>query len=515
MDEPVKKPRSGFHPVVFPTSAILIGSVVLASLVATESVGDMFGYVQDTIVKRVGWLYVLAMTGFVGFAVWLLFSRHGDIRLGDDDSRPEFSTPTWFAMLFSAGMGIGLLFFSVAEPITHYTSAPGVEGGTIESARQAMGLTFFHWCLHPWAVYAIVGLALAYFSFRRKLPLSVRSMLHPLFGDRVHGRLGDVVDVLAVVSTLFGVATSLGLGATQVNAGLSYVMGVEIGTGAQVTIIAVVTAAATVSVVSGLDRGVKILSEANMVLAALLLLFVFLAGHTGFLLDSFVQNIGTYLQRLPENSFWTATFDRRPPHPQQTWLAGNTIFYWAWWIAWAPFVGMFIARISRGRTIREFVGGVLLGPTVAGMVWLTVFGDSALYEELFGTGGIAAAVTEDTSTAIFVLLERFPLAPVTMVACTICVVLFFVTSSDSASLVIDTIASGGATNPPVWQRVFWAVLEGVVAATLLLGGGLEALQTAAITTALPFCIVLIVACWALARSLRDDAPGRAGRFDSK
>ena len=501
MDSPPGRDRS-IHPVVFPVSAALILGAVVLSLVATESVGDFFSDAQALIARRVGWLYVLAMSGFVVFAAWLFFSRYGRIRLGNDDEKPTFSTPTWFAMLFSAGMGIGLLYFSVAEPISHYANPPGGTGGTVDTAREAMGLTLFHWCLHPWAVYAIVGLSLAYFSFRRGLPLSVRSMLQPLLGKHTTGRVGDVVDILAVVSTMFGVATSLGLGAMQVNAGLAHVAGVPVGTGTQIAIIAAITAAATGSVVSGLDKGIKRLSQLNMIIAAGLLLFVFLAGPTGFLLDAIVQNIGTYLQRLPQNSFWTATFDRRPPAEQQAWLAGNTIFYWAWWIAWAPFVGMFIARISRGRTIREFVGGVLLGPTVAAIVWLTIFGDTALHEELYGSGGIAQAVAADTSTAIFVLLARFPFASLTAVACTVCIVLFFVTSSDSASLVIDTIASGGSTSPPVWQRVFWAVLEGVVAGALLLGGGLLALQTAAITTALPFCLIVLAACWALIRALR-------------
>ena len=494
-------------PRVFFGAAAAIVVVTGVTVFATKSVGGVIARAQQSLTDNVGWLYVATMTGLLAFAIWLMLSRYGTVRLGRDDERPEFSTPAWFAMLFSAGMGIGLMFFSVAEPITHYASP--MVGGTpsVDSARAAMGLTFFHWCLHPWAIYAVVAVALAYFSFRKGLPLSIRSLLHPWLGDRIAGGWGDLVDGLAIVATLFGVATSLGLGAMQVNAGLAHLMGVEISTTTQVVIIVVITAAATASVVSGLDRGVKLLSTWNVALAFGLMVFVFAVGPTGFLLDALVQNIGEYLQRLPHHSFWTAAYDRQPPRPAHEWLTGNTIFYWAWWIAWAPFVGMFIARISRGRTIRELVAGALLGPTFAGMLWLTVFGNTALYEELFVGGGIVDAVSADVSTAIYVLLARLPAATITSVVCTVCVVLFFVTSSDSASLVVDTIASGGATNPAIWQRVFWAGLEGAVAGALLLGGGLRALQTAALCSALPFCLVALWASGGLVRELRRE-PGR-------
>jgi len=491
------------NPVVFWTSAGLILAVVALTVVATEAMGTFFGAVQREIVDKLGWFYVLTMTGFVVFAVWLMLSRYGSIRLGPDDSKPDFGRPTWFAMLFSAGMGIGLLFYSVAEPIMHFGAPPSGPANTPEAARAAMGLTFFHWGLHPWAAYMIVGLSLAYFTYRRGLPLTIRSPFQPLFGDRIHGRLGDAIDTLAVVSTLFGVATSLGLGAMQVNAGLDHVFGLAQGTTTQIGIIAIITGLATTSVVSGLDVGIRRLSELNMVLATLLLAFVFAAGPTTFLVTAFVENIGAYLQTLPVHSFWTGLFDDAA---HRKWLGSWTVFYWAWWIAWAPFVGMFIARISRGRTIREFAAAVLLGPTLAGFVWLTVFGDSALHEQLFGAGGIAEAVSESVPTAVFVLLERYPWSDITATACTLCVVLFFVTSSDSASLVVDTIASGGKQEPPIGQRVFWAVLEGVVAAVLLFAGGLKALQTAAITTALPFAVVIIAMCVALVRGLRND-PG--------
>ena len=487
------------NPYVFWGANLVIFTMVAAAAVATDDVGEVLQTIQSGVVERFGWFYILSMTGFLAFAVWLIFSPYGHLRLGADDSRPEFSTPSWFAMLFSAGMGIGLLFFGVAEPIQHYLRPPEGRPASLGAARDAMGLTFFHWGLHPWAVYALIGLSFAYFSFRKGLPLSIRSALHPLLGDRIHGRIGDAVDALAIVSTLFGVATSLGFGASQVNAGLAYVFGIPESGTVQFIIIGSITAAATLSVVSGLDAGVKRLSELNLGIAGVLLVFVLIAGPTAFLLNAFVENLGTYIQHLPQNSFWTASFEEPG---RRTWLSNWTVFYWAWWIAWAPFVGMFIARVSRGRTIKEFLLGVLLAPTLAGFVWFTVFGDTALHMEVFGDGGVAVAVRESVPTAIFAMLDQLPWAGVSSVLCTICVILFFVTSSDSASLVVDTIASGGKEEPPVFQRVYWAVLEGAVAAVLVFAGGLEALQTAAMTTAVPFTLIIIMVCWALHRELR-------------
>lgn len=489
------------HPVVFWTSASLIFAILFLSVIATRLVGSFFSHLQEMIVAEFGWLYVLSMTGFLVFAIWLMQSRFGAIRLGPDDSRPEFSRPTWFAMLFSAGMGIGLLFFSVAEPIMHYGSPPVGEAESLAAARNAMGLTFFHWGLHPWGLYAIVGLCIAYFGFRFDLPLSIRSAFYPLLGERIHGRIGDLVDILAIISTLFGVATSLGLGAMQVNAGLARVVGLDQSLTAQVTIIVLITMVATASVVSGVNVGIRRLSELNMILAGALLLFLIVVGPTAFLFNAFVENIGNYLQHLPGNSFWTASFE---PPMRREWLGSWTIFYWGWWIAWAPFVGMFIARISRGRTIREFLVAVLLAPTLAGFVWLTILGDTALYHQVYGDGGIARVVTVNMPQAVFVLLEKYPLAHISGLLCTVCVVLFFVTSSDSASLVVDTIASGGVEHPPVGQRIFWALLEGAVAIVLLFAGGLTALQTGAITTALPFCVVIVAMCVSLMRGLRED-----------
>jgi choline/glycine/proline betaine transport protein len=501
-------PRFDVHPIVFWVSVSLVAAILLPSLVFTERVGAFLGWLQGGIADKLGWLYILSMTGFLGFALFLTFSRFGDVRLGPDDARPEFGRLTWFSMLFSAGMGIGLLFFSVAEPIMHFDAPPWGPGGDEAAARAAMGFTFFHWGLHPWAVYSVVGLSLAYFGFREGLPFSIRSALYPLIGERIHGWAGNVVDVLAILSTLFGVATSLGLGAMQVNAGVHHIAGVEISTAVQIMIIVGITTLATVSVVSGLYVGIRRLSEINMALAGALVLFLFIVGPTFFLLRSFAQNIGAYLLQLPFSSFWIGSRDE--PNANG-WLAAWTVFYWAWWIAWAPFVGMFIARISKGRTIREFMIAVLLGPTIVGFVWLTVFGNTALYQEMIGGGGIVQAVSDSMSTAVFVLLERYPLAGITGIVGTLCVVLFFVTSSDSASLVVHTIAAGGKESAGRLHRIFWAVLEGIIAAVLLVAGGLTALQTGAITTALPFCIVIIVMCVGLFRGLQNDRGRKRGQ----
>jgi len=486
------------NPPVFFISAAVILCVVVATLaIGAETTKGIFEGIQEYLANQAGWFYILSVNIFLVFSLYLLFSRFGRIRLGGPEARAEFSVWGWFAMLFSAGMGIGLLFWSVAEPMYHFQDPPTGEGQTIEAAKQAMNLTFFHWGFHAWGIYAVVGLALAFFAFNRGLPLSIRSAFYPILRDRIHGPIGDLIDILAVVATLFGVATSLGFGVSQVNAGLSHVFtGIPLEIWVQVILIALITAMATASVVIGLDGGIRRLSELNMWLGLILILFVLFLGPTLFVLDGLVQNIGAYIQALPRLSTWTETYQG------STWQNDWTIFYWAWWIAWSPFVGMFIARISRGRTIREFLLGVMFVPTTLTFIWLTVFGNSAIYEELFGTGGILDTLNESGSEmALFALLEHYPLAIVTSLLSVIVVVTFFVTSSDSGSLVIDIITAGGHTNPPVKQRIFWAVMEGLVAAVLLLGGGLGALQTAAITTGLPFTIVLLFLCYSLYKGL--------------
>ncbi|MEZ0574816.1 BCCT family transporter [Halodesulfovibrio aestuarii] len=486
------------HPYIFFISAGLIVLLVALTIYLGKDIKDFFGIIQTGISTYTGWFFVLTMNIILVSTFLFMFSRFGDIRLGGDNAVPEFSMIGWFAMLFSAGMGIGLLFYGVAEPMFHFISSPFSDTpGSPEAARRAMDFTFLHWGLHPWSVYALVGLSLAFFSFNKGYPLTIRSAFVPLLGDKVNGPLGYAVDISATVATLFGVATSLGVGVQQVNAGLFHVFGIPQTTHVQLILICVITLIATYSVVSGLDAGIRRLSELNISLAFLLLLFVLLLGPTLFILNALVENIGIYLQNFMQLSTWNETYEN------SSWQNGWTVFYWGWWIGWSPFVGMFIARISKGRTIREFIAGVLLVPTLVTFVWITVFGNSALYIDMFGGGGIAKAVQENVPVSLFVLLEHFPFSSVTSVLGILVVISFFVTSSDSGSLVIDIITANGNQDPPIPQRVFWALLEGGVAAALLYGGGLIALQTATIASGLPFAIILLFMAYSLLKGLKD------------
>lgn len=484
--------------VFFPSAGVILLFVLLGALTPTR-MESVFNTIQSFIVQEFGWFYTLSATIFLVFVVWLFISPYGRVRLGKDDEEPEYSNLTWFAMLFSAGMGIGLLFFGVAEPIMHYMNPPrGAPGHTVAAARDAITITYFHWGLHAWAIYIVVGLCLAYFAYRHDLPLTIRSTLYPLLGQGIHGRLGDIVEILAVFGTLFGVATSLGLGVTQINTGLSYLGLLDVSLHAQLILITVITLLALGSVVSGLDVGIRRLSELNIGLSMMLLLFVLIAGPTVFLVSTLIQSIGRYLNGLIELTFRTDAFIGIQ------WQADWTMFYWGWWISWSPFVGMFIARISRGRTIRSFVVGVLFVPTLLTFVWMTVFGGTAISMELGGDTRITNAVSEAMPTALFVMLEQLPWAGMASVLAVTVIALYFITSSDSASLVVDTLTAGGEITAPVWQRVFWALSQGAIAAVLLAAGGLAGLQTAAITTALPFCIVMLVMCYSLVKALRSE-----------
>lgn len=485
------------HPYVFTISALLIIVAVALTLVYNEQVGAVFESVQTGIANGAGWFLILTMNIVFIFVFALLISRFGDVRIGGPDATPEFSTFGWFSMLFSAGMGIGLLFYGVAEPMFHFVASPLAEPGTPEAARVAMDLTFLHWGLHPWAIYTLVGLALAFFCFNKGLPLSIRSVFYPVLGERIYGGIGNLIDILATIATLFGVATSLGLGVQQVNAGLDHLLGIGQSPIIQVLLIAGITAIATWSVVAGLNAGIRRLSEINLTLAALLMVFVLILGPTLFVLGAFGENIGFYLQNLPRLATWNETYEA------SSWQDGWTVFYWGWWIAWSPFVGMFIARVSYGRTLRQFVLGVLFVPTIITFLWITIFGNTAINIELLGAGGMAQVVQDNIPVALFVLLENFPLDIITSALTVLVIITFFVTSSDSGSMVIDIITSGGDPDPPVLQRLFWAILEGVVAAVLLFGGGLVALQTAAITTGLPFAIVLLFMCYSLWKGLSE------------
>ena len=485
------------HPWVFFGGAGLIILGVIITIALGDTAENLFSTFQTWMSDYTGWFFVFVMNLVLVFCLALLFTDYGKLRIGGPGAEPEFSTMGWFAMLFSAGMGIGIMFYGVAEPMFHYVANPLSEAGTPESAQMAMNLTFLHWGLHPWGIYALVGLGLAFFGFSEGLPLSIRNIFYPLLGDRIYGGWGNFIDVLATLSCLYGVATSLGLGVQQVNAGLSHLFGIPQNAVIQTFLIAGITAVATWSVVRGLDGGIKFLSEVNIGFAGLLMIFIFILGPTLFILNGLFENIGNYVQNFPSLSMWNETYDGG------SWQNWWTIFYWAWWIAWSPFVGMFIARVSYGRTIRQYLTGVLFVPVLVTFVWMTVFGNSAIYIEMFGDGGLAKAVQENIPVSLFVFLESFPFSVVTSLLAVIVVILFFVTSSDSGSMVIDIITAGGNPDPPKPQRLFWAISEGVVAAVLLLGGGLVALQTAAVTTGLPFAVVVMLMCWAVLKGLQD------------
>lgn len=501
--------KTTLNPPVFITSAAFILLMVIFTVFVPNTAESVFNTVQAWIIENVSWFYILTVAIILLSVVYLAVGRYGDIKLGPDHSQPDYRNVTWFAMLFSAGMGIGLMFFGVAEPVMHYLSPPIGVGNNVDAAREAMRITFFHWGLHAWSIYAIVGLILAFFSYRHGLPLTLRSALYPLIGDRIYGPVGHAVDIFAIIGTVFGIATSLGVGVAQINSGLNHLFGVPVNVTVQIILIVVATSLATISVASGLDRGIRILSETNLALAVLLLLFVLILGPTVFVLQTFVQNTGSYLSDIV-----TKTFNLYAYEPND-WIGGWTLFYWGWWIAWSPFVGLFIARISRGRTISEFVRGVLLVPAGFTLFWMTVFGDTAIHFILIdGLKDFGEVVAQDSSLALFAFLEQLPLSSITSFIAIIMVVVFFVTSADSGAIVVDLLASSGAENSPVWQRIFWSSLFGVVAIALLLADGLTALQTATIASALPFSVILLLSIWGLFKALKLDATKQRIRYQT-
>lgn len=494
---------AGTNPVMAIGSGLLVMAFVLFTIIDPEYANGIYSAAKGFIASDLAWYYVGIMSFFLFFSVWLIFSRYGDIRLGKDSDRPEFTNFAWFSMLFGAGIGIGILFWSIAEPIYHFQSNPLIaeaEQKTVEAAQIAMRVSIFHWGLHGWALFAVIGLALAYFSYRKGLPLSIRACLYPIFGDRIYGPIGHAADLLAVFGTVFGIATSLGLGAQQMNAGLSYLLDIEVSTTNQIILIAVLSVVATGSVLTGLNKGIRILSELNMHLTLIMLALFIIFGPTAYVLGAFVTNTGDYLFHAVELGLWV------DPDPEAQWQGWWTIFYWGWWIAWAPFCGIFIARISKGRTIREFVLGVLVAPTLLAAFWISIFGNTAMFIELFGSGGVTAAVNADTTMALFKtieLMDNGQLMTLLMSGlCTIMLVTYFVTSADSATLVICTLISMGEEHPPARFRVFWGVAVGAVASVLLYAGGLKALQTASIVAALPFSVIVILAAYGLYKSLR-------------
>jgi choline/glycine/proline betaine transport protein len=505
-DTNIQKLGFDIHPVVFPVALLIIAAFIALTVLGPRfglDVSGAYNWLFNTIGDTFGWFYLLAVNAFIVVLLFFAFSRYGNIKIGGVEAEKEFSDFSWMAMLFSAGMGIGLMFFSVSEPLYYLQNPPsffGAEAGTGAAGAAAMAQTFFHWGLHPWAVYGLVGLGLAFFSFNRGLPLTFRSIFWPLLGDRIYGWPGHVIDLVTVFATLFGLSTSLGLGVAQVNTGLSYVLGGEMlgvvsvpnGVIPQVLLIGGITAIATLSVAAGLDGGVKRLSTVNLYLMFALLGFLLIVGPTVYIFGAWVEGLGAYFQNVVGLGFFTGTLGSAANATPTAW----TVFYWGWWIAWSPFVGMFIARISKGRTVREFILGVLFLPALFSTLWLSAFGGSALHNSLVGSGAAMATYNDVGQTvAMFAMLQQYPLGAVSGLIATLLVITFFVTSSDSGSLVIDHLTSGGKHDVPKTQRIFWAVTEGTVAAVLLIGGGLTALQTAAITTGLPFAVILCLMCY--------------------
>ncbi|KJS23574.1 MAG: glycine/betaine ABC transporter permease [Clostridiaceae bacterium BRH_c20a] len=485
---------------IFGISAIIAMVFVLWGALIPEQAGKAFGAAMAFFTDNFGWSYMLIVALFLVFCIVVAWSKYGRIKLGKDDDVPEYSTWSWFAMLFSAGMGIGLVFWSVAEPMYHYASPPFGEGNTLGSAGMAMRYVFLHWGLHPWAIYGVVGMALAYFQFRKRLPALISSTLHPLLGDEgIKGPIGKAVDILAVFATLFGVATSLGLGAMQINSGLNYVYNIVESTGATIVIIGVMTVLFIISAVTGINKGIRLLSNINMYLAGIIMLFVLFLGPTRDILNIFTDTMGTYLQNIVQMSFWTDPFGANPG-----WVGGWTIFYWAWWIAWGPFVGAFIARISKGRTVREFILGVLIAPTLLSFIWLSIMGGTAVSLEVSSAAEIAKAVSENMSTALFAMLHNLPLAGLISTMAMFLIATFFITSADSATFVMGMLTSGGDLEPKTGLKVFWGVTEGAVAAVLLAAGGLGALQTASIVSAFPFMIVMVLMCYSLVKAFNNE-----------
>ncbi|MDN3523364.1 BCCT family transporter [Halomonas ramblicola] len=495
-----------FHNPVFPLSALAILAFILYALVYPDAANTQLTTARGWSIEYFDWLFMIAGNLFVLLCIALIVLPVGRIRLGGSEARPEYSTTSWFAMLFAAGMGIGLMFWSVAEPVAYYTDWYGTPlnaaAHTPAGASAAMGATMFHWGLHPWAIYGVVGLSLAFFAYNRGLPLTLRSAFTPILGDRVRGWFGHIIDIVAVLATIFGLATSLGFGASQAAGGLNYLFDVPNTIGTQLAIIIGVTVVALFSVWRGIDGGVKLFSNINMVIALVLLVFVVITGSTLLFLNNLWDTTLAYVSHIVPLSNWIGRDDT-------TWYHGWTVFYWAWWISWSPFVGMFIARVSRGRTVREFLTAVLVVPTLVTLVWMSAFGGTALAQSAAGVGELAGGIS-DVSLAMFQMLEHLPLTTLTSSLAILLVLIFFITSSDSGSLVIDNITAGGKTDAPRSQRVFWATLEGVIAGILLYGGGstaLGALQAGAVATGLPFTLILLVMAYSLVKGLREELSG--------
>src|SRR5690554_4824898 len=484
--------------VFIPTIAILILSLTLTLLFQDEA-DYFFAIAQDAVSTHGGWIYTLAANIFIVFCLYIAFNKYGKIRIGGPDSKPEFSNMAWFSMLFSAGIGNGLVLFSIADPVRDFLNPPRLAGQDPTAiAQEAINFSFLHHGIHGWAIYSVIGLSLAYFTYNRKMPLTIRSAFYPLLGERIHGWIGNVIDIVAVVATLFGLATTMGFGVGQINAGFTHVFGIPYSIGTQYLIILGITAVATISVVSGVNKGIKFLSELNVGVALLIFIMVLLLGPTAFILKSYVQNIGSYLTNFVDLATWSGSYGN------DSWHNNVTLMYWGWWASWSPFVGTFIARISRGRTIREFILGVLFLPAMVTFLWFSAFGGTTMLGLMEGDFSLATAVGENVSTALYVFFEKFPFAVVLKVLGMILICSFIITSADSGALVVDGITSGGNKKTLAIQRLIWASLAGLIAAALLTGGGLSTLQAAVTISGLPFAIILLVMCVSLHMGIKED-----------
>ncbi|TDQ80036.1 BCCT family transporter [Sphingobacterium yanglingense] len=497
---PQKTSRFVVHkPVFIPTLIIIVVSVTLALLFHKES-EIAFARMQDFVSDKGGWIYTLSVNSFILFCLYLAFSKYGEVRIGGPEAKPEFKGIAWFAMLFSAGIGNGLVLFSIADPVRDFVAPPRLAADADPSliAQEAINFSFLHHGIHGWAIYSVIGLALAYFTYNRKMPLTIRSAFYPILGDRIYSWIGDAIDVVAVVATLFGLATTLGFGVGQINAGMSHVFGIPTSLLFQYGIILAITGIATISVVSGVNKGVKFLSELNIGIAVVLFLLVLFLGPTSFILKGYIQNIGSYLSNFVDMATWSGNYG------ENNWHNNVTLMYWGWWASWSPFVGTFIARVSRGRTIKQFVLGVLLLPALVTFLWFSAFGGTTMKGLIGGDYALVDAVKENISTALFVFFEKFPFAIIFKILGMLLICSFIITSADSGALVVDSITSGGQRRTPAIQRVLWASLSGIIAAALLTGGGLDTLQAAVTISGMPFAVLLVIMCISLLIGIRED-----------
>ncbi|SHG04565.1 choline/glycine/proline betaine transport protein [Flavobacterium segetis] len=497
-----KKPFLGLivnKKVFYPSLLIVVVSVILAMLFSGQAQSS-FENAQRIVAEKGGWIYTISVNAFIIFCLFMAFGKYSSIRLGGPKAKPEFKVHAWFAMLFSAGIGNGLVLFSIADPVRDFMNPPrlAADAAPTAIAQEAINFSFLHHGIHGWAIYSVIGLSLAYFTYNRKMPLTIRSAFYPLLGDRIYGWIGDVIDVIAVVATLFGLATTMGFGVGQINAGFNHVFGIANSLPTQYLIILGITLIATISVVSGVNKGVKFLSELNVGVAAVIFIMVLLLGPTAFILTSYVQNIGSYLTNFLDLATWSDSYGG------DSWHNNVTLMYWGWWASWSPFVGTFIARISRGRTIHEFILGVLFLPALVTFLWFSAFGGTTMLGLMEGDFAVANAVDENISTALYVFFEKFPLAIVLKVLGMILICSFIITSADSGALVVDGITSGGDKKTPAIQRIIWVSLSGIIAATLLTGGGLGTLQAAVTISGLPFTILLLMMCASLYMGIKED-----------